>query len=135
MQLKHLFAAGRLMEPVDVLRHDGAELSLPLQLGQAQVGAVRLDAVDHELFPMEAVILLRVPLEKAVAQDRLWRISPFLVIQAVDAAEIGDAALRADAGAAEENDIVALRDPVFQLKDLLVHDRVLLFTFFKYYTR
>ena len=90
MQLDHVFAPGGLVQPVDVLRHHGAELALLLELRKAQMRAVGPDALDHELFPVEAVVLLRVALEKAAAQDRLRRIAPLLVIQAVHAPEIGD---------------------------------------------
>ena len=41
--------------------------------------------------------------------------------EAVDAAEIRDPAFRADSGAAEEDDVVALCDPFFEFFDLFVH--------------
>ena len=49
--------------------------------------------MKHELFTVEAVIFLRVPVKEAAAQNSLGRVLPLLVIQAVDAPEIGYAAL------------------------------------------
>ena len=121
VQLQNVLAAGGLVQPVDILRDDGAQLSLLLQLGQTQMGAVGLDALDHQLFPVKAVILCRVTGKKACAEDLLRRIAPLLVVQAVHAAEIGDAALRADAGAAEEDHVIALVYPFFQGKDSIFH--------------
>ena len=37
MQLEHIFAPGRLMQAVDILRDDRLQLALALQLRQAQV--------------------------------------------------------------------------------------------------
>ena len=76
---------------------------------------------DNELCPMEPVILLGIALKEAVAQNRLRRVLPLLIIQAVNAAEIRYPALGADSCAAEKHDIVALRDPFFKLFNLRVH--------------
>ena len=121
MQLQHVFAAGRLMQPVDILRDDRAQLAFGLQFRQTLMRPVRLNAVDHELFPVEAVIFLRVAGEKARAEDRLGRIFPLLVVQAVHAAEIRDPAFRADACAAEKDDVAAPVDPVFELLHFRIH--------------
>ena len=110
------------MKSVYVLGNDRTELSLLFQLSQAQMAAVGLDPVDHQLFPVKAVVLLGKAFKKRVAQNRLGRVFPFLVVQAVDAAEIGNPALRADARSAKENDVVAVRDPLFELRDILFHD-------------
>ena len=121
MQLKNVFAPGGLMQPVDILRDDRAQLPLALKLGKAEMYAVRLHAVDNELIPVEAVILLGVPVKEAAAQNSLGRVLPLLVIQAVDAPEVGYAALGADACAAEENDIIALRDHIAQQFYFIFH--------------
>ena len=121
MQLKNVFAPGGLMQPVDILRDDRAQLPLTLKLGKAEVDAVRLHAVDNELLTMEAVIFLGVPVKEAAAQNSLGRVLPLLVIQAVDAPEVGYAALGADARAAEENDIITLRDHVAQQFYFIFH--------------
>ena len=117
VQFQNLFASRCLMQTVDILRDDGAQLAGLLQLSQLAVRLVRLYALDHQLFPVEAVVLLRVSLKKAVAENLLGRILPFLVIQTVHAAEIGNAALGAHTGPAEENDVVALLHPVIQFSD------------------
>lgn len=41
-----------------------------------------------------------------MAEDRFGRVFIVLVVQAVGATEIGDAAFRRDAGAAEEDDVI-----------------------------
>ena len=46
------------MEAVDVLGDDGLQLSLPLELGQTEVGRIGLCAPDNELIAVEAVELL-----------------------------------------------------------------------------
>ena len=114
VQFEHVFAAGSLVQSVYVLRDHGAQLSFPLKLRKTQMNAVGLHALDDELGAMEAVILLRVFDEKAVAQDRLGRVFPLLVVQTVDTAEIRDPAFRTDARAAEKDDVVAFRDPFFE---------------------
>ena len=109
------------MQPVDVLRDDRAQLPLALKLGKTEMDTVRLHAVDNELLAVEAVIFLRVPVKEAAAQNSLGRVLPLLVIQSVDAPEVGYAALGADARAAEENDIIALRDHVMQQGYFIFH--------------
>ena len=113
MQFEHILAPGRLMQAVDVLRDDRLELALALQLRQTQVGTIGLGPVDDELIPVKFVVLLRVRHEEGMTQDRLGRIIILLVIQAVHAAKIRDAALGRDAGAAEKHDPVAAVDPLF----------------------
>ena len=93
VQLEHILAPGRLMQPVDILRDDGLQLPLALQLGKAQVRAVGLGTVHDELVPMKFVVFLRMRHEKRVAQDRLGRIVILLVIEAVHTAKIRNAAL------------------------------------------
>ena len=109
------------MQPIDILRDDRAQLPLALELGKAKMDTVRLHAVDDELLTVEAVIFLRVPVKEAAAQNSLGRILPLLVIQTIDAPEVGYAALSADSRAAEENDIVALRDHVVQNSYFIFH--------------
>ena len=56
MQLEHIFAPGRLMQAVDILRDDRLQLALALQLRQAQVGAVGPGPVNDELVTVEFVV-------------------------------------------------------------------------------
>ena len=53
VELQHPLAAGGLMEPVDVLGDDGAELALGLPLRQLFVGGIRLGTGDQQLGPVE----------------------------------------------------------------------------------
>ena len=55
---------------------------------------------------MKFVVLLRVRHEEGMAQDRLGRIVILLVIQAVHAAKIRDAALGRHTGSAKKYDII-----------------------------
>ena len=93
VQLEHILAPGRLMQPVDILRDDGLQLPLALQPGKAQMRTVGLGAVHDELVPMEFIVFFRMRHEKRVAQDRLGRIVILLVIEAVHTAKIRNAAL------------------------------------------
>ena len=81
---------------------------LPLQLCQPQVGSVGLCPLHNELIPVEPVELLGVLLPEGMAQDGLGRVIVLLVVQAVHAAEIGDAAFGGDPRAAKKDDAVAL---------------------------
>ena len=121
VQLEHVFAPRRLVQPVDVLRDQGAQLAFALQLRQAQVRPVGLRAVHHQLRVVEAVILLRVAVKERPREDGLRRIVPLLVVEPVHAAEIRYAALGGHAGPAEKDDVVALRDPLAELFDFCVH--------------
>ena len=80
VELKHVFAAGRLMETVNVLCDHRLEFPFRLQLGKPYMGTVRLDAVDDQLFAMETVVFLRPTFKKTVAQNRFGRILPLLVV-------------------------------------------------------
>ena len=95
--------------------------SFRLPLGELSVRGVRLRAGEPELRVVEAVIFLRIAVEKAPAQNLLRRILPLLIIKPVRAAEIGDAALRRDARTAEKHDITAAVHELFELPDLLGH--------------
>ena len=85
-----------------------------LPAGQDLVGDVGLEAQGQHLLLVELEELLGLPLEEGVGDDGLGGILEFLVVQTVHAAEIGDAALGGDPGAAEEDDLLGLIDPGFQ---------------------
>ena len=113
------------MQPVDILRDDGLQLPLALQLGKAQMRTVGLGAVHNELVPMEFIVFFRMRHEKRVAQDRLGRIVILLVIEAVHTAKIRNAALGRDTGAAEKHDPVTAVDPLFELLNVIHELRLL----------
>ena len=114
MQFKDVFRAGLLMKPVDVLRHDGKEFALPLPLRQFLVRGVGANVGDEHLLPIKAEKLLRVLIEKRIAEDRFRRICVLLPVEAVHAAKVGDAAFRGHARAAEKDDALALFHPGLQ---------------------
>ena len=118
VQLIDALAPGLLVQTVDVLRDDGGQMSLLLQSGEHAVRDVRLKAEREHFFAVEPVKILRIIQKEAVADDRLGRIVEFLVVQAVHTAEIGNAAFRADACAAEKHHALTLCDPAAQLLDL-----------------
>lgn len=103
VQLKHALRARHLMQAVDVLRHHGIKLADALQLGQLGVAAVGLSVKRDHLGSVKVEELRRMCLVKAVRQHGLGRIGKLLVIQAVHAAKIGNAARRGNPRAAKEN--------------------------------
>ena len=103
VQLEHALRAGRLVQTVDILRHHGVELAGALQLGQLGVAAVGLGAKRDHLGAVKVEELGRMRLVKAMRQHGLGRIGKLLVIQAVHAAEIGDATCRGNTSAAKED--------------------------------
>ena len=123
MELVHGLAPRRLVEAVDVLGHHRVQLPRRLQLRQLQVGGVGLGVGKEHLVAVEAVELLRIFLEKGVAQNGLRRVLVLLVVQPVHAAEVGDSGLRAYPRAAEEHNVTTLTDPVLELLLLLIHGK------------
>ena len=93
------------MQAVDVLRHHGVELAGALQLGQLGVAAVGLSVKRDHLGAVEVEELGRMRLVKAMRQHGLGRIGKPLVIQAVHAAEIGDATRRGNTRATKEDHV------------------------------
>ena len=91
------------MQAVDILRHHGIKLTGALQLGQLGVAAVGLGAKRDHLGAVKVEELGRMRLVKAMRQHGLGRIGKLLVIQAVHAAEIGDATCRGNTRAAKED--------------------------------
>ena len=71
------------------------------------MGPVGLHAVNDQLLPVEAVILLRVPPEKAGAENGLRRVFPLLVVQSVHAAKVGNSRFRADARSAKKHGLLS----------------------------
>ncbi len=114
VQLEHMLAARGLVQAVDVLGDDGGELARGLEPGQPQVGRVGLCIFDDEFLAVKAVELLRLLLEKGVGEDGLGRVGVVLVVEAVHAAEVRDAALGGDARPAEKDDAVAGCDELFE---------------------
>ena len=113
MQLEDIFAACLLVQAVDVLRDDGAELARLFERGKLFMRLVRLIVEREHFFAVKAEEILRVLIEKRVAQNRLRWVLKFLMVQAVRAAEIRNAGLRRYACPAEEHDIVTFGNPGF----------------------
>ena len=111
VELQHPAAPGLLVEAVDVLGDHRLQLPRRLPLRQLPVGGVGLGVQEEHFVPVEAEELLRVPLKEGVAQDGLRRVGVLLVVEPPGAPEVRNAGLRADAGAAEEDDAAALLHP------------------------
>ena len=103
-------ASGCLVEAVDILGDDSVQLAHFLQAGQHPVGRVGLGVGEEHLIVVEAVKLLGVFAVKAVAQNGFRRIIILLVVQPVHTAEIRNAALGGDAGAAKKDDVIIFFD-------------------------
>ena len=123
VKLQHILAAGSLVQPVDILGQHRPELSLLLQPRKGQMGPVGLYAVNDQLFPVEAVILLRVASEKACAENGLRRVLPLLVVQSVHTAKVGNSRFRTDSGPAKKHDVVTFGYPLSQGLYFFVHFR------------
>ena len=118
VQLQNLFAAGFLVQAVDILRDDRLQLPRLLQLGQFPVSRVRLRVQGQHLILVETVEFFRFPHKKCMADDRLRRIVILHMIQTVLAPEIRNSALRRDARAAEKDDIIASVNNLLQFLNL-----------------
>ena len=103
VQFEHVLAARFLMEAVDVLRHHGGQRARLLEFGQLAMRAVRLRVERQHAVAVEVEERAGVGVEEAAADHLLGRIGVLLRVQAVRAAEIGDAALGGHACAAEEH--------------------------------
>ena len=112
VQFQDVLAARFLVQAVDVLGDDGFQFARFFQFGQFDMGHVGLGVEGQHLVAVEAVKFFRVVHEEGMAEDRFGRVFIVLVVQAVGAAEIGDAAFRRDAGAAEEDDVIGIFDHV-----------------------
>ena len=114
MKLINAFAAGFLMQAVNVLGHHSGEPALFFPPGENFVGDVWLKAKGQHLLPIESEEILRIPLIEAVADDPLRGILKPLIVQPVHAAEVRDAAFRRYPRTAEKDDAVAFGDPLFE---------------------
>ena len=84
------------MQAVYVLGHDRREYALFFKLSELSVCGVRLcrDGIGEYFVAIESVEILRLALEECVAEHLLGRVVIFLIIQPVNASEIGYPALR-----------------------------------------
>ena len=104
VELQHGFAARSLMKAVDVLGDDGGEFTGFFKLGEEEMCRVGLCLQGEHLVAVEAIEFLRVLAEKGGGQDGFRGIVVLLIVQAVHAAEVGDAGFGAHPRAAEEQD-------------------------------
>ena len=110
MQLQHLLTSRHLVQPVNVLGHHRFQLARRFQLGQLLMGPVGLCIQAKHFIFVKPVKFFRMIQEKGMAQNFLRRIVVFLMIQAIHAAEIRNAALRRYAGAAKKYNVIRTGD-------------------------
>ena len=108
MHLDHLLRARQLVEPVDVLRHDGLDETGPLEGGEREMGRVR-PSLLQDIEPAR----IEVPHLDGVAAEGLDGCVLGRVVSCPDAArrpEVRDAALGRNAGAGENAARLMLAD-------------------------
>ena len=115
VQFQHIPAAGHLVQPVDVLRHNGKQTPRLFQLRQLFVGGVGLCRQADHLVPVEPVELCRMPVKIGAAENRFRRYVVLLVIQAVLTAEVRNPALGGNTCSAEKHNAVSCIDLLLQL--------------------
>ena len=91
------------MQAVDILRYNRLELACFFQLCEFQMRGVRLNAFDDEFFAIEAIELGGIIAEEVRAQNLFGRIIPFLMIQSIDTAEVGDSTFGRHASPTEKH--------------------------------
>ncbi len=96
-------ASGGLVQAIDILGDDRKKLPLPLPPGKPPVSSVGLRLQPEHFLAVKAVELLCLLGEKAVADDLLRRIGPFLAVEPVLPPKIWNAAFRRDPGPPEKN--------------------------------
>ena len=116
MELIHRPAARGLVQAVDVLGDHRLAFALLFQGRQPQMGGVGLGPVNDELFAVEVKEFGGVLHKEGVGKHGLRRIAEGLVVQTVHAAEIRDAALGGNTGAAEKHQAAAFLDQTFQFR-------------------
>ena len=121
VQFKHFFAAGHLVQTINILRDNGRELSGGFQLRQLAVGCIGTGCKTDHLLPVEIVKLRRVADKKAVAEDGFRWVIKFLIVKAIDRTEIGNAAFGRDTGTAEKDYAMVLINHLLEFLDILIH--------------
>ena len=119
VELQHIFAAGRLVQAVDVLRYHGAQSSLRFELRKAQVRGVRFGIQRYHFVAVILEKRLGIAVEKTARDNLLWWQLIFLCVQSIGAAKVGDAAFGRHARAAEKHHATrrAFVDPLVEKFD------------------
>ena len=104
MQFVNSFAAGGLVQAVNVLGDDGQKLSGLFKFGQLVVGRVWLYALDYQFLAVKPVEFLGICVKKRAADYGFGRILPFLAVKAVLASKIGDSAFGGNARSSKKDD-------------------------------
>ena len=80
MEFIHRVGSSLLMQPVNVLGHNGIQLSLLLPLRKLFVGDIGFKTKRKHLFPVKPEEIRRIAHIKTVADDGLRRVLKMLVI-------------------------------------------------------
>ena len=121
VQLQNLFAAGHLVQAVNILGHNGHQLARGLQLRQLAVRRIGAGGQTKHFLPVKIKKLRRVTDKKTVAEDGLRGIGVLLMVQAVYGTKIRDSAFGGDAGPAEKNDTARIIYQLLQFIGLIGH--------------
>ncbi len=116
MEFEHAAAAGELMEAIDVLRDNAADAAGGFPLGKCEVANVRLGGRELGVhFALLAPVLVAAvgTFHEFVEVD-----GAILRPDATGRAEVGDAALGADARAGEDDGGIGVGEPVRDLRDV-----------------
>ena len=105
MQFKYVITAGSLMKSVYILRYNRFKFSGTLHFCKCDMRRIGFYTFDYKFFTIKTEKFFRIVFEKRAAYNLLGRIFPFLIIQTVSAAEIGNSALRRNSRAPEKYDI------------------------------
>ena len=108
MQFVDFFAAGGLVQAVDVLGDYGQEFSGRFQLGKLVVGRVWLYALNYQFFAVKTVEFLGIRVKKRAADDGFGRILPFLAVKAVLASKVGDSAFGLNSRSAKKDNFAGI---------------------------
>ncbi len=125
------FTSGFLMEAVDVLGYNGLQLAGLFKLGKLFMRDIGFNAVDQDLITVETIEFGRFFHKKRMAQYGFGRIIVFLIIESVNAAEIGNTALCGYTRASEEDYGVAGPYHFVKSVQLIIHIKppILLYSF------
>lgn len=112
VQFINVFAARRLMQPVDILRQHRLDFAFLFKPCQRDMHGVRHGGRIYHILFVVIVKVFRAPREEGVRDNDFGRKSPlvFGVVNAVLPAEVRDVACGGYARAAEENGVIAVVD-------------------------
>src|SRR5574344_965780 len=102
-----MLAASCLVQSIYVLGDYCGEFSRFFKFGKLTVCSIRLYSGDNELFTVKTVEFCSMRIEKTGTENFFRRPVPFLVVQSVNTAKIGDSTFCGNSCTAKEDDSAA----------------------------